>query len=365
MDAVAEPLSSQLSRTLVAFTIEADDEFEQRVPHRTTNHGATAEPGREREAPWLVSVLMWSACLRFIPSDGVSVRSFASSAWWLSPKGISTILRRMSSWWGYLTFDAAGDGAAADRVVRLSAGGRQARRVWEPLGEEIEQRWCQRHGQGQVGTLRSALEHLVDQFSRPLPDCLRLYDTDLERRAPSHPQTATSLPGLLAQAILGFELDFEAACPLRLAVCGNVLRVLGDGPVPVKDLARRTGLAKDGVEGHLRVLQRRKLAEVGPNPDGGRLRMATLTRAGVQRHRQATGLTAGIEDQWRRRYGQRTLVTLADALTPIAGQPDDPHGPLWGGLYRYPGGWRSSLPRPDTLPHHPVASHGGGYLDGA
>ena len=68
MGAVPEPLSSQLSRTLAAFTIEADDEFEQRVPHRTTNHGTTAEPGGEREAPWLVSLLMWSACVRFHPS---------------------------------------------------------------------------------------------------------------------------------------------------------------------------------------------------------------------------------------------------------------------------------------------------------
>ena len=365
MDAVPEPLSSQLSRTLVAFTIEADDEFEQRVPHRTTNHGSTAEPGREREAPWLVSLLMWSACIRFIPAEGVSVRSFARSAWWLTPKGISTTLRRMGGWWGYLALDRAEDGAAADGVVRLSAGGRQARQVWEPLVEEIEQRWCQRHGKAQVGALRSALEHLVGQFGRPLPDCLRLYDTDLVRRAPSQPQTATSLPGLLSQAILGFELDFEAACPVPLAVCGNVLRALGDGPMPVTSLAMRTGLAKDGVEGHLRNLQRRKLAAVGPNPDGGRLRVATLTRAGVQRHRQATELTVGIEDQWRRRYGQRSLGALADALTQIAGQPEDPHGPLWGGLYRYPDGWRSSLPRPGTLPHHPVASAGGGYLDGA
>jgi hypothetical protein len=120
MDAVPEPLSSQLSRTLVAFTIEADDEFEQRVPHRTTTHGSTAEPGREREAPWLVSLLMWSACIRFIPADGVSVRSFARSAWWLTPKGISTTLRRMGAWWGYLGFDGTKDEAGptpADRVV--------------------------------------------------------------------------------------------------------------------------------------------------------------------------------------------------------------------------------------------------------
>jgi hypothetical protein len=36
------PLPALLSQALVAFTIEFDNEFERQVPHRTTNHGATA-----------------------------------------------------------------------------------------------------------------------------------------------------------------------------------------------------------------------------------------------------------------------------------------------------------------------------------
>lgn len=367
-----EPLSSQLSRTLVAFTIEADDEFEHRMPHRTTNHGATAGDGDD-EAPWLVSLLMWSMCMRFIPADGTPVRSYARSAWWLTPKGVSTTLRRMAGWWGYLSVeDPPGPEPAAKakgaRIIGPTAGGRRARDAWHPLIEQIEGRWSDRLGPAPVQALRAALEDLLVQVDRPLPDCLRLYEVDLDRRPPGRPQVAASLPGLLAQAILAFELEFESALLVPMAVCGNVLRVLGEGAadgMPVKELAARTGLARDGAEAGLRALERRQLATVRADPAGRRLRVATLTRAGVDRHRQATELTGVIEDRWRERYGRRCLAALGAALAPVAGDPGDPAGPLWDGLYRYPEGWRSSLPRPDTLPHHPAVSHRGGYLDGA
>jgi DNA-binding MarR family transcriptional regulator len=363
---MSEPLSSQLSRVLVAFTIEADDEFEHRVPHRTTNHGTTAKANTE--APWLVSLLMWSMCMRFIPAYGVSIGSYARSVWWLTPKGISTTLRRMGGWWGYLTIDSAAGPRSltkAERIVRPTAAGRRAQEVWEPLIGEIEERWSGRFGHARIGALRSALEDLVGQFDRPLPDCLGLYDVNLDRRAPSDPQLAASLPGLLSQAIFLFELEFESEHPVPMSVCGNVLRVLDGGATPVKDLAMRTGLAKDGVEANLRALERRKLAKIAPDPGGRRHRVATLTPAGTERHRQATELTAAIEQRWQHRYGQQRLTTVVDALTDIAGEPNDPTGPLWAGLYRYPEGWRSSLPRPETFPHHPAASHRGGYLDGA
>jgi DNA-binding MarR family transcriptional regulator len=364
MGGMPEPLSSQLSRTLVSFTIEADDEFEHRVPHRTTRHGTTAGSAGDGKLPWLVSHLMWSMCMRFVPDDGVSVRSYAQSAWWLSRDGISTTLRRMGGWWGYLTLDSAED-AGADRIIRQTAGGRLARQAWEPLTGEIEQRWRSRFGPQQVDALCSALADLVGQFDRPLPDCLRLYDVDLTRRAPARPVVASTLPGLLSQAIVQLELEFEAEHRLPMSVCGNVLRVLGEGSMLVKNLPARTGLAKDGVEDGLRSLERRKLVTVGPGPDGRRLRTAALTPAGQASQRQAAELAASIEDRWRSRYGERRVAALTDALAPVAGDPDDPAGPLWRGLYRYPDGWRSSLPRPDTLPHHPAPSHRGGYLDGA
>ena len=45
------PLSALLSKALVAFTIECDNEFEHQMPHRTSHHGATGQ------GPWLVSIM--------------------------------------------------------------------------------------------------------------------------------------------------------------------------------------------------------------------------------------------------------------------------------------------------------------------
>jgi hypothetical protein len=44
------PLPAQLSQALVAFAIEFDNEFEHRMPHRTTSHGAMRAL-REAAAP--------------------------------------------------------------------------------------------------------------------------------------------------------------------------------------------------------------------------------------------------------------------------------------------------------------------------
>jgi hypothetical protein len=38
---------------------------------------------------------------------------------------------------------------------------------------------------------------------------------------------------------------------------------------------------------------------------------------------------------------------------------------LFRGLEPHPGGWRESVRKPDTLPHHPMVLHRGGYPDGS
>ena len=63
-------LSTLLSWALVAFTIEFDNEFERRTPHRTTNFGSTS--GAEAK-PWLVSLVMWTNCMRYVGAAGVAV----------------------------------------------------------------------------------------------------------------------------------------------------------------------------------------------------------------------------------------------------------------------------------------------------
>ena len=57
------PLSTLLSQVLVAYTIEFDNEFEARMPHRTSR-------GPAGHGPWLVSMAMWSNFLRYLDADG-------------------------------------------------------------------------------------------------------------------------------------------------------------------------------------------------------------------------------------------------------------------------------------------------------
>ncbi len=68
------PLPAQLSQALVAFAIEFDNEFEHRMPHRTTRHGTT--PGLDHP-PYLVSMAMRVNCMRFVPGEGIPAGQLA------------------------------------------------------------------------------------------------------------------------------------------------------------------------------------------------------------------------------------------------------------------------------------------------
>ena len=71
-------LSALLSHSLVAFTIEFDNEFELQMPHRTTRQGSAAG---SRRGPWLVSMVMWLKFMRFIPEEGISARELKPLTW--------------------------------------------------------------------------------------------------------------------------------------------------------------------------------------------------------------------------------------------------------------------------------------------
>src|SRR6266851_8034290 len=62
-------LSALLSQALVAFTIEFDNEAEHRLPHRTTDHGASSQGG----GAWLVSLAMWENCMRYVTEEPITV----------------------------------------------------------------------------------------------------------------------------------------------------------------------------------------------------------------------------------------------------------------------------------------------------
>jgi hypothetical protein len=67
------PLSALLSQTLVAFTIEFDNEAERQINHRTTRHGGA------RSGVWLVSMAMWLNCMRYVGTEPIRVGEIATS----------------------------------------------------------------------------------------------------------------------------------------------------------------------------------------------------------------------------------------------------------------------------------------------
>jgi hypothetical protein len=119
------PLSALLSQVLVAFTIEADNETEHRLPHRTRNHGLApdAPPG----APWLTSLLMYANCLRHLPDEGIAIGELAGRA------RTATNLDGMRRW-GYVTFTPGpGHAGASPAAPESRPGGRaRARRSGRP-----------------------------------------------------------------------------------------------------------------------------------------------------------------------------------------------------------------------------------------
>jgi hypothetical protein len=132
------PLPTMLSQALVAFTIEFDNEFEKRMPHRTSRHGASEAGG-----PWLMSLAMWANCMRFLPPEGLTVGELRV----LARADTNTDGMRR---WGYVTIDSAS-------VLRPTAAGVQAQEVWRPLAGVVERRWRERFGAAEVERLRESL----------------------------------------------------------------------------------------------------------------------------------------------------------------------------------------------------------------
>src|SRR5689334_9459128 len=103
------------------------------MPHRTTNYGATADGAH---GPWLVSMVMWSNCMRFIGEEGIAVGKLEDLA--RTKTNLNGMLR-----WGYITVgpdpnDRRPRPHRLDSLIRATAKGRKAQEVWRPLFAEIE-----------------------------------------------------------------------------------------------------------------------------------------------------------------------------------------------------------------------------------
>jgi hypothetical protein len=99
-------------------TIEFDTDSERQMRQRTTRHGSASS----LHAPWLVSLVMWSNCMRFVDENGLPVGELEGRA------RTTTNLAGMQRW-GYITIgkDPADRRPKAPRsawVTRPAAGRR-------------------------------------------------------------------------------------------------------------------------------------------------------------------------------------------------------------------------------------------------
>src|ERR1035438_7118872 len=90
---LALPLPALLSQVLVAFTIEFDNEFERRSPHRTTVAGKKSSA---QSSPWLTSMVMWANLIRLVPEDGITVGELRKHS-----RAVKLSLAGMERW-GYI-----------------------------------------------------------------------------------------------------------------------------------------------------------------------------------------------------------------------------------------------------------------------
>ncbi|HEX7169066.1 MAG TPA: hypothetical protein VF230_18960 [Acidimicrobiales bacterium] len=375
------PLSTLLSHALVAYTIEFDNEFEERSPHIATVKRNVAA----RAGPWLVSQVMWTNFVRFVADGGTPVRELQARAW-LSDRIVKSRLHHLE-WWSYLTItpdpsDMRTKPRYRDHLVHLTPGGRRARDEWRPLNAVIDKRWRERFGADVVDPLLASLRAIASAAPAGLPDYLPVVDYGDGMRAtlvapdlvPAPPAEAADLDvsALLSRALLVLTQEFEAESNLSLTIAANVLRVVDDGGTPQREIPLRAGVAKEGVSAAVNFLAKNGFVTVAPDKS----KVVRATKAGAAaRDAYAPGL-AQIETRWASTFGAGTIATLRTSLEALD-QPAKGGGSLLAeGLQPHAGGWRAMKPYAEqteamladpraALPHHPMVLHRGGYPDGA
>lgn len=117
---------------------------------------------------------------------------------------------------------------------------------------------------------------------------------------------------LLSRVLLAFAIEFEGQSDLSLAISANIVRVLDEKGLRVRDLPLLTGVSKEAISMAMGILQKRRLALVEPDPAGSHAKVARLTpkgRAAQDAYRKLPGI---IEERWQARFGKDSVCTLRD-----------------------------------------------------
>jgi hypothetical protein len=338
------PLTTLLSWTWIAFTIEADNGVEAAATDRVSRL-------------FRISLPMWANGLRFIDDAGITVAELRTRA--RAACNVGGLER-----WGWITVGDADQqrrpgfgtqrGVSRDTVLRPTRAGAYARRVWPRAVAGLEQRWETRFGAGVVGSLREALLPLAGPMPWAPPE-VHASDGFLSHVIDGPPdEDDVPLAGLLGQALTALTLEHEQDAEVSLPLGANILRVIGDETVPVLDLPRRSGVSEEAVAMATGYLARHELADL---PE----RSITLTPPG----RDAL-------DGYEVRAGRPGHQALRACLEAIVAQREA----LAEGLRPPEGGWRAAKPYltqterlladpAAALPWQPMVLHRGGWPDGA
>jgi len=360
-----DSLTTLLSQVLIGFTIEHDNEFERQM---------MASPYR----PVLVSMVMWSNFMRFVPTEGISVRALSAAAGLSKP--VHPSLPGMERW-GYVKVekdpsDPRPKPAQGNLVVKPGLTGQKAQEIWQTLTIEIEKRWRERFGDEVINTLMESLRALTQKFDVRLPSYLPVLmskglRTEVSEWEMSESPSDLRLATLLAQTLLAFTLDYERDAELSLPLTANVIRVLDGDGAPVRDLPLLTGVSKEAVSMSLTFLEKNDYVSVGSEPSGSRGKCVRLTAKGQEAQADYRDRIRRVEGDWVSRFGEQTIEDIRVALQGILG-----HARFSDSLVPLPEGWRAKKPylqRTEAflsdprgaLPHHPMVLHRGGWPDGS
>lgn len=390
-----------MSRLLVAYTMEFDNEVERRLPHRTSRGPAAGREG----VPWLISQPMWANFLDLL-DDPAPLSSLPAEL--VNVGGLQR--------WGYITV-----GPGPDGVVTLTPNGVAAQRIFREVSSSTDARWTDRFGIG-VATASAPADpalprHLpMSTVSRPAVSTLPRFISPISRSGagvpmrartaiPTSPDAATRnasgaavsgvsevatrnvrdpavaiaspvgagsdsplaaggqdapLSTLLAQELMRFTAALGARSRIPMGLGSNVLRVLASGACRTRDLPVLAGISREAADGSLKALLR---AEAVTLSDGS----ATLTEHGQSTWQAYHEALTEVDGQWR-----DARPAWGTALEATLGQHDKlveavtPHPEGWRAHPPYARLTRTMLENPAAnLPAYPMVSHRGGFPDGS
>ena len=346
-----------LSQLLIAFTIELDNEWEQR-------YWIPADP-----KPLRTSLVMWTNFLRFVAEEGITVELLSQKAGY-APKKIHPDLAGMIRW-RYVTVSSSNPKKPKlHDIVRPTGLANEAAEVWKPLVGEIEDRWVDRFGQEVIEKIKQALVSLITAFDKPLPHYYPVlaHTKGMFTLVPHQPDCdqpeTLALPYLASQAHHLFTMAAERDSEISLAIRSNVMRVIDVEPIEFKALPQLTGISKEALSMSLNWLKKREYAVEAPNP-AGRGKVVRLTDSGKWEQDRYPQVMAAAQETLLEIISDSQLEALREALVPFVKPTKDDQAPLFEGLNAAPGLWRAKGPPRSILPHHPMVLYRGGWPDGS